>query len=137
MHDYEGGLPGALEIGKLMILRAGTVTCFGLVLRTACQGKPVEEAELPQRVEAQGIIIHHTLLVTKRALYRTLTILHDSLSRRLVCHLVIPLNGDLCYGSVKMIRFNSSNEDTKDEEPEVYGAGEEWSKPLSGGTNHR
>jgi hypothetical protein len=27
------------------------------------------------------------------------------------------LNGDLCYGSVKMIRFNSSNEDTKDEEP--------------------
>jgi hypothetical protein len=34
-----------------MILRAGTVTCFGLVLRTACQGKPVEEAELPQRVD--------------------------------------------------------------------------------------
>jgi hypothetical protein len=32
-----------------------------------------------------------------------------------------------------MILFSYSNEDTKDEElKEVYSAGEEWSKPLSG-----
>jgi hypothetical protein len=37
-----------------------------------------------------------------------------------------------CYGSVKMIRFSYSNEDTKDEEPKrSTGAGEKWSKPLS------
>jgi hypothetical protein len=39
-------------------------------------------------------------------------------------------SGASCYGSVKMIRFSYSNEDTKDEEPkEVYSEGENGQNP--------